>query len=278
MTQYEMVKLQSEKDILLAKVLTLETKVENINVVDECIEDAFCKGDCEHVGCSMAQLQKLSSMKKQGGGRNSPVEEASPFRCPQCNFKAGRDSELENHMKNKHSSWPSCPFCLVGLKNQGSLRKHIEDNHSENTQVVRERRESVTHPNRGACIFFLQPQGCKKGQSCDFSHERGAQNSFVKVPKVCYNGPRCNWKPRCRYIHPEDGEVVPPRTYRPGQGGQHRENTGGNWRAEPSREGFGIGNMRQPPPGYSMQNYPALRQPAGRPEMFRPRMEATVRQ
>ena len=50
----EIVKLQSEKDILLAKVLTLETMAEEKNVIDECIKDATCEGNCEHVGCSMA--------------------------------------------------------------------------------------------------------------------------------------------------------------------------------------------------------------------------------
>ena len=134
----EIVKLQTEKDILLAKVTTLEKKAEEHSVVDECIKDAMCEGNCERVGCSMAQLQKLSVMKKQGGGRNSPVEEASTFRCPQCNYKSGRESELQHHMKNKHAVLPSCPFCLVGFCNQNILRKHIEEQHSENTQVVRE--------------------------------------------------------------------------------------------------------------------------------------------
>ena len=126
----------------------------------------------------MAQLQKLSMMKKQGGGRNSPVEEASPFRCPQCNFKSVREGELQQHMKNKHCILTSCPFCLIGFYNQDVLRKHIDEQHSENRQIVRETREPVTQSrkpeSRGICIFFLQSR-CKKGNTCDFSHVNGEQ-------------------------------------------------------------------------------------------------------
>ena len=252
---------------------------EEKNVIDECIKDATCEGNCEHVGCSMAQLQKLSGMKKQGGGRNSPVEEASTFRCPQCNYRSGRDTELQNHVKNKHSILTSCPFCLVGFINQDVLRKHIEEQHSENTEVVREKRSSVRRESRGPCIFFLQPRGCKKGNSCDFSHKHEAQYSSVKVPKYCYNGPRCNWKPRCRYVHPEEGEIIPPWTSRPGQGGQGREGTGGgeHRRGQFIVEGFGRQDLNQPPPGFTMRNYPVLEQ-TQRPNGLRPRMEATVKQ
>ena len=28
--------------------------------------------------------------------------------------------------------------------------------------------------------------------------------------KLCRDGPQCSWKPRCRYVHPEDGESIPP--------------------------------------------------------------------
>ena len=73
----EMNKMLSEKHLLLAKVNSLET-FNNEKVVDECVKDARCEGDCEHVACNTAQLQRLNILKNQGGRRNSPSENASP--------------------------------------------------------------------------------------------------------------------------------------------------------------------------------------------------------
>ena len=122
-------------------------------------------------------------------------------------------------MRREHSNYPSCPFCLIGFYNQLALNQHIENYHSENTQIVREKRQV----KRGICIFFLQPRGCKKGPDCDFTHQRGGQFRSIKVRKLCCDGPQCSWKPRCRYVHPEDGEPIPPwvsRTDRVHRGGQ----------------------------------------------------------
>ena len=55
-----MLKLQSEKDILLAKVTTLENSQTE---VDECVKDIRCNGDCEHVKCNAEQAERLRSMK-----------------------------------------------------------------------------------------------------------------------------------------------------------------------------------------------------------------------
>ena len=51
----EMVKLQSDRDLLLAKVTALEQN-NAVDEVDECIEDVACQGNCEHVGCGVSQL------------------------------------------------------------------------------------------------------------------------------------------------------------------------------------------------------------------------------
>ena len=120
---------------------------------------------------------------------------------------------------------------------------------------------------RGICIFFLQPRGCKKGLNCDFSHDKNEQYSNVKVPKVCHNGQGCSWKPRCRYVHLEDGETIPPRAPR-GEGRTTREVV----RRSYTREGFGRQDYRQTPPENTMTNYPNLNQPQN-PSMFIPWME-----
>ena len=57
----ELVKLQSEKDLLLAKVASM-TDDNDANEVDECIKDIVCEGNCKHVGCGMTQLQRLNFM------------------------------------------------------------------------------------------------------------------------------------------------------------------------------------------------------------------------
>ena len=76
----EMVKLQSDRDLLLAKVTALEQN-NAVDKVDECIEDVACQGNCEHVGCGISQLQRLNNMKNQGGRRESPVEGTANTNC-----------------------------------------------------------------------------------------------------------------------------------------------------------------------------------------------------
>ena len=284
-----MVKLQSEKDILLAKVAALKNVKEAEHEADECIRDMRCEGDCEHVRCTAAQAQQLKDMKNQGGRRSSPVEQTSPspwVRCPQCNYKTRQNNDLKNHVRAQHDQKPSCLFCLIGFTNQDVLLRHIEQNHSENTSVVRENIHIRNdEKKRGPCIFFLQPRGCKKGSQCDFSHDRDSINSIVKVPKMCRNGPGCSWKPRCRYIHTEDGETIPPRaTWEearvPREGARTsreearvprqearvpREEVR---RTEANMQGFVTTACSQPPPGYTMSNFPGLGQPKS-PEWLR---------
>ena len=301
----------------------MEKKNQDILEVDECIEDAMCQGNCEHVGCSMAQLRTLSLMKNQGGRRTSPVQQViqrlwvqcpqcsfnsdkknelnnhvinahgnqpsctfclvrfntkealskhieeqhkentqviRQLNCPQCNFTTSETSQLDDHVMKEHINHPSCPFCLVGYQNQGALRKHIGDRHNDNKQIVRERRQS----NKGPCIFYLQPRGCKKGTKCDFSHERGAQHTSIKVCELCLNGPGCTWTPRCRYVHPEDGEIIPPRA--PRQEARDRREEGG--RPLSCEQGLGAQDLSHPPPGNTMRHFPVLGLPQ-RPSVFR---------
>ena len=262
----EMVKLQSDRDLLLAKVTALEQN-NAVDEVDECIEDVACQGNCEDVGCGMSQLQKLNNMKNQGGRRESPVEgtaNTNCFYCPQCGFRSKQKSDIEAHVKKEHDKLPSCPFCLVGFQHQAALKRHVEEQHKENTEILRERQLSVRERrksnSKGQCIFFLQPRGCKKGYDCDFSHTLGVHYSSVKVRKLCLNGPSCAWKPRCRYLHPEDGEIIPPRAARQETRSQYREET--------REQCFGTPEYSQPPPGLTMRNYPAMGQPV-RVSVFR---------
>ena len=81
---------------------------------------------------------------------------------------------------------------------------------------------------------------------------------------MCFNGPNCTWKPRCRYVHPEDGEFIPPRADRQVTGLQSRV-PGGEERRD---QGFVLPEINQPPPGLTMGNYPALGQPM-RASVFR---------
>ena len=262
----EVLKLQSEKDVLLAKVTVTVT-------VDECIKDMRCDGDCEHTGCNADQVQRLRNMKNQGGRRCNPTEQASPspwIHCPQCNFTSRQESEVKNHVRREHEQKPSCPFCLLGFTSQVTLKSHIEEYHSENTHINREQivtnRQSVQ--KKGACIFFLRPRGCKKGSQCDFSHNRDVQYSLVKVRKLCRNGPVCVWKPRCRYVHLEDGDIIPPRVLREDTRAPRREARGSREEGR-TTQGFGTQELNQPPQGYNMGNYPGLR-PAQNPDYFRP--------
>ena len=253
----ELMKTQSEKDIALEIVSAMEKSNEETNV-DECIIDSRCDGDCEHVGCNTQQLQRLKTLKEQGGKRSSPAEAILIKHCPQCNFTSRSSEAIKQHVNSVHVNHPSCPFCQVGFHNLQALRRHIDQQHSEDRPAVKQTRpDNRERP----CIFFLQPRGCKKGSTCDFSHT-GVQQRVMKVRKFCRNGPGCQWKPRCMYVHPEDGETLPDRATR--EEGRRRQwsgsdrHTGGN---SSSNQGFGNPDFSQTPPGYSMTEFPGLGQP-----------------
>ena len=184
-----------------------------------------------------------------------------------------------------HSGHPNYPFCKVGFYNTDAMMKHIETNHKESQTRPSVIKKTVRNqkPN-SICIFNLQPRGCKKGESCEFSHKTGSQYQGIsKVPKICGNGEGCSWKPGCRYVHPEDGESIPPRATRGGA----RESRAKicHWSArecprggpgscsyvhqpEPINQGFLTPDVSQPPPGFSMTEFPVLPAPK-RPSVFR---------
>ena len=290
----ELVTVQNEKDLALAKLDSLQN-LNDEKEVDECIKEASCDGDCEHVGCNVRDAQRLQQMKHQGGRKTSPAEEVSQslwFRCPQCNFTFRNESDVDKHVKRHHAN-PSCNICHMGFFQQGALRRHMQDNHNKKQSGVIKNQQGHTTifrapvTTRGPCIFFLQPRGCKKGSSCDFSHDTN-QRKHSKIPKLCFNGPACSWKPGCRYIHPEDGESIPVRTS--WEEGRRSRGKPCHWSAadcpregpatcifihSPQQDnsvtetqGFGERRLSQPSPSYSMTEYPVLGQ-AQRPSVIR---------
>ena len=151
----------------------------------------------------------------------------------------------------------------MGFNNLNTLKIHINTIHKEDQQSDESRQRnhimnnvSTTSVNQKQCVFYLQPRGCKKGMSCDFSHSTNIQqNNITKIPKVCFNGVACNWKPICRYVHPEDGEAIPVRAVR----------GGGNLGVQRSmrNQDFASPDVSQLPPGYrvtSMRQFPGLAQ------------------
>ena len=66
-----------------------------------------------------------------------------------------------------------------------------------------------------------------------------------KAPKLCQDKEACVWTPRCRYVHPENGEVFPAsgeKTFRQGV----------------QTQGFVSQDRSQQPPGWSSLPPPAL--------------------
>ena len=276
------VRQQNENDLKVAALEVELGKVKSVAALisfrfeegktdetDECIISVKCDGNCDHLSC------RMQTMKLQGGRRTSPASTAEikiSHRCPQCGFSATTKNVLESHVQNVHAMLPTCPFCHIRFNNLGSLKKHIEFYHRESQiqdvrpSVISQNKTSNTNVSQKLCIFHLQPQGCKKGQNCDFSHEtNGQQNNIVKVRKVCYNGVNCTWKPRCRYVHVEDGELLPARA--------RREEGRRSHTPQSRNQGFAVQDVSQPPPGYSpnlssMVVFPGLPQPS-RPSVFR---------
>ena len=267
--EMEKVKVKTANALKSFRFETTESEAISINEeIDECVVNIKCKGNCTHITC------RMQTMRLQGGRRTSPGAEPdhrSTHSCPQCEFNTSVKSELDNHVQSEHGSYPNCPFCQVGFTNLTVLRKHIDTMHAEPSghnirpSVIVQKNSSIRRVSQKQCIFFLQPRGCKKGSSCDFSHNSNNQQPRIKkVRKLCFNGPTCTWKPSCKYVHLEDGETIPPRS--PRQGGRVA-NVG------PSNQGFVAHSLSQPPPGYSpplasMVEFPGLPQ-MRRPSVFR---------
>ena len=167
------------------------------------------------------------------------------------------------------------------------MKQHIDFMHKNITPRPSVITESVTRSRpKNICIFNLQPNGCKKGLNCTHSHETNNQlHKINKIPKLCYNGPSCNWMPVCRYIHQEDGESLPARAPRvPREESRRFQVKQCYWSAsecprggptscsfvhmpEPIPQGFVTEDRSQPPPGYSLTEYPGLPAPR-RPSIF----------
>ena len=237
----ENLKLRVENDKLLTEKAIAESKQEaeaNIKKTKE--KTAKPKTTEDDISECIDQLSsmKLIQMKAMGGQRTSPAEQAEVrkrqaalrplFPCHLCEFGTDSQSVWDKHLKDEHRNVFNCPFCAHTFSELTLVKNHIYSNHKEN------KTPQNTIQKVKPCAFFNQKNGCKKKDQCDFSHEVSAhdQGSY-KVPKLCWNGPWCRWKPSCRYVHTEDGEVIPPRK---------------------ERLGFGRVDWSQPPPGYPVSS------------------------
>ena len=262
----ENAKLQNERDLLIAREEVLKSfddlaeEEDKEEEQEECIMDGKCSGDCAHIVAeNLKNLKAMRNMKHQGGKRTSPVENAEVrviHRCTQCNSTFPNEPDLRQHLKESHTKYPNCPFCHVSFVNHQVLRNHIDQYHKERTlQIINNSNSAVTSTSkstpkitrpertRGQCAFFLQPRGCKKGADCDFSQDQNQKICVIKICKFCQNGPSCSWKPGCKYVHPEEGEVIPPRMQ------SERE------------QGFVMPDLTKPPPGYNLassNDFPVL--------------------
>ena len=104
-----------------------------------------------------------------------------------------------------------CAQCGFKARSKERLSKYINDVHSESVQPIH------ISNKKGPCRFYGTDKGCNMGYSCLFDHSSEAHAKIVtKVPKLCRLKESCGWKPRCRYVHPEDGESLPVQRVREG--------------------------------------------------------------
>ena len=224
----DLAKLQAETDLSKEKIESIEKnkritrnlklfdelvkKDEQTLTKDECIREVSCEGDCENVN----QLKRLNSMKQSGSDRSCPQTQSKDkpmLKCDKCDFISQNKEYFSTHMK-------------------GHEEKKIANN-------VKDKRP---------CHFVGTRRGCIKGDSCNFDHSKEAlAKPVVKVYKLCQNKEACAWKPRCKYIHPEDGDIIPAINVATVSGGQD----------------FGLPDISQQPPGWSSLPAPRPSLPTG---------------
>ena len=227
-------KLKEENDKLQTEKAIAESKLEaeaNVRKTKKNTDKHEITADDMSDCIDKLSSMKLIQMKTMGGQRTSPSEEAKQralFPCHLCDFSSDSQSVWDKHLKDNHRNIYNCPFCTNTFNELTLVRNHIHLKHKE------DKMQEKTIYKVKPCAFFNQRNGCKKKDQCDFSHDISVlDQGNIKVPKLCWNGPWCRWKPRCRYVHTEDGEVIPPRG---------------------ERLGFGQMDRRQPPPGYSVSS------------------------
>ena len=241
-----------QEDEILLNVTSEEDVVESMddNITVDRKEDD--KNEIDEITNVLTSL-KLSKMKSVGGKRTSPVSKPEMkkntwYPCTLCNFHSNIESARDWHIQNVHYNAAPCPLSSNRFNDLQSLKEHINVNHKENSVQTEKMITSKI------CAFFQKERGCKKKDNCDFSHDISTGDiKIIKINKLCRNGPRCHWKPRCKYIHPEDGEVVPPREER-GRRTNNNENRG---------QGFGGVDLSRAPPGYLVGTLVGMRSQGG---------------
>ena len=227
----DMVEMQTKTDMLEEKVKSMEKEKkikENLKIFesietktiehspDECINLGACLGDCDKV----SQAKRLSDLKQSGSKRTCPQlnpQQKPMLYCNVCTFMSQNKVYFESHMKkhkeenNTKQRILACTQCGFKAMSKERLSKHISDEHSISVQDMNNSNK------KGPCRFFGTNNGCNMGYSCLFDHSPEAQaQSVTKVPKLCRLKQSCGWKPRCRYVHPEDGESLPVQRLREG--------------------------------------------------------------
>ena len=270
----EMAKLQDERDLAQAKVESLESiekakKYEtNLNKfieefpagcstvtkddamdtgeqVDECVKDSKCVGNCKNL--ELDNLKRLKELKDSGAKRSSPQSETeaktptkTSFKCKHCQFYFDNKSELDNHIKTHHKC--DCTMCGGTEQNMANVDQHLHERRDQRTR----------QETKGPCKYHNQQGGCKKGDQCDFDHQ---SKKLIKIPKICKDGPRCTWKPCCKFIHLEDGDQMPNQRNREMRTPERNLNQKLNQnqrnlrKQSPHHQNFQHTDLSQPPPG-----------------------------
>ena len=256
----EMVAMQTENDLMREKIQLIEKEkkihknmklfnvlldeVKDSSDPDECVNKVNCEGDCNAV----ADAVKLHMMKKAGVNRTCPQEkplEKPIFKCDKCDFIS---------------------------QNKTYFTKHVKDHNVHDNKIAENARNiSGQHKVKGPCSYYKSQNGCKKGNSCLWDHSEKAQAQIVKkIPKLCQNKETCSWKPRCKYVHPEDGESLPIRDRQervpaPAQRLQRLHfppQAAPQGHQEPSgSQGFGHPDVGHHPPGWTQIPPPIYRNP-----------------
>ena len=253
----EMVKMQTDNDLMREKIEIIDKEkkihknmklfkvlvdeVKESEDPDECINKVNCEGSCNEV----ADAVKLHLMKKAGITRT----------CPQ-------DKPLEKVMLK-------CEKCEFISQNKVYFTKHMNNHYEEESKIAKKARNiSGQNKIKKPCSYFNNPNGCKKGNSCLWDHSDEAQaQSVKKIPKICQNKDTCTWKPRCKYVHPENGESLPVKQARVfsalqmSQGQSFHQAASKGHQGGSGSLGFGSPDIGRHPPGWTQIPPPTYQSP-----------------
>ena len=166
---------------------------ESVEVIDDYPDDEevanFFDANKKH------KTQRTGPLYEAEAPKSSQSTKEPRLACSKCEYKAKNRSQLNQHIKDKHTeAMFQCGMCEFKGNKKVDLAWHTEDIHKrKETQHGEEKKET-----REVCKFWQRGYCRFRENQCRFQHG-GLQR--------CFQGQSCTYWPYCKFSHSSDEET-----------------------------------------------------------------------